>query len=205
MRGRAWIVVSAIVSLSAIVIWGNWPLRERPVLPGRLDDLVVTAPGALPSIANQTAPPAVLSSATGSYLQIDKLNLRVPIRWDVNGFDEQAYLEALAGGVAHFAGTAQPGAPGNVFVFGHSGYRRALPNDYHRVFRQLDRLDRVDQVLIVRNATVFTYQVTEEREVAADDLSVLEPTDTEVLTLMTCWPPGTLDARYIVRATRVAD
>lgn len=128
------------------------------------------------------------------------MGINVPITWDVDGYNEKAYLTALAQGVAHFRGTAKPGEAGNMFIFGHSGYTKALPNNYHKVFRTLDKLDKGDEIEIRDGDQTHRYRVTSEREVAPDDLSVLEATPTEMLTLMTCWPPGTLKKRLIIQA-----
>lgn len=174
-------------------------MPKRRVLPGQN-----SAPaGESASLSEQSAADSPVPSPTenGPQLVIEKLAIDVPITWDVDGYNEKAYLAALAGGVAHFRGTAKPGsAAGNIFIFGHSGYTKALPNDYHKIFRTLDKLDKGDEIEIRDGDQTHHYRVTAEREVAADNLSVLEPTPTETLTLMTCWPPGTLKKRLIIQA-----
>lgn len=48
----------------------------------------------------------------------------------------------------------------------------------------------------------YKYQVFRSEEVSNKDFTILEETKDEVLTLSTCWPPGTLEKRYVVQAKR---
>ena len=132
-------------------------------------------------------------------LKIDKLNILVPIIKDVDGANKTAYNEALKGGVAHFEGTALPGEKGNIFIFGHSSAEIKV-GDYTKIFATLDDLTEGDEIIVYYKNDEHKYKVSEKKIVAATDLSVLNKTKTETLTLMTCWPVGTKDKRLIVRA-----
>lgn len=134
---------------------------------------------------------------------IDKLGIAAPITWDTDAYRERIYLAVLGNGIGHFRGTSHPGEGGNIFLFAHSGYTQALKNDYHRLFRRLDQLAPGDPVVIQSPRETVTYRVIDEKIVAPDDFSVIEPTPKEIITLMTCWPPGKTDQRYIVRAERM--
>ena len=49
----------------------------------------------------------------------------------------------------------------------------------------------------------FEYRVVEGKVVEKTALEYLKHTDEETLTLMTCWPLGFENKRYIVRAKRI--
>ncbi len=145
-----------------------------------------------------------LTEVGGSYvLTIEQIGVRAPIILNVDGTNKKAYLQAIEDGVAHYKGTATPGQLGNSFIFGHSSYFKDKPGRYKEIFSRLDKVKKGDLVEIRHQQEKMTYKVSEGRIVKADDLSVLEPTDQETLTIMTCWPPGTIDKRYVVRAERV--
>lgn len=172
--------------------------------------LIPRRDGARPTSAGSTlnsetpfsSPSPLPRSSTNSYqLVIGKLHITAPLVLDVSGTDENAYLTALEHGVAQYAGTAHPGQIGNMVIFGHSSYYRNKPGDYKEVFKQLNKLVVGDPILVKRDGQpLFTYKVTGSRIVAADDLSVLKSAPVADLTLLTCWPPGTTDKRYVVTA-----
>jgi hypothetical protein len=75
-------------------------------------------------------------------------------------------------------------------------------------FRPLRKIRVGDEVLVDTPQQRIRYRVTWVRVVSPRDLSVIEPTDDAVLTLITCYPfwvLGTAPDRFIVRAARVAD
>jgi LPXTG-site transpeptidase (sortase) family protein len=105
---------------------------------------------------------------------------------------------------AHRAGhadqTAGAGEAGNAVLFGHVSSR-----DAGNVFKDLDRLRPGDEVEIVGEERSYSYRVLELRRVPRDDMSVVGPADTPVLTLITCtgtWLPQQQDYshRLVVRA-----
>lgn len=102
--------------------------------------------------------------------------------------------------VGHAEFTAGPGQVGNVVLFGHVT-SRTLGN----VFQTLDRARRGDIVEISSPSQDFTYQVLEVRRVPRTDVSVVNPTDTAIASLITCtgaWLPQLNDyaERVVVRA-----
>jgi sortase A len=97
--------------------------------------------------------------------------------------------------VGHIEDTALPGADGNAGIAGHrDGFFRALKDI------------RVGDVLEVETlATVDRYRVERTWIVEPDDMSVLDPTPSSAVTLVTCYPfyfIGSAPQRFIVRATR---
>ena len=145
-----------------------------------------------------------VSEVKGEYvIQIDKLNVKAPIIPNVDGIDEVLYLKALEKGVAHYKGTPLPGNKGNSFIFGHSSYYANKPGSYKEIFKTLGDLKVGDEMKIVHGSETFVYKIFVSKKVADDDGSVLDETKDEVLTISTCWPPGTYAKRWIVQGKRV--
>lgn len=104
-------------------------------------------------------------------------------KWEV--FDDRASFGL---------GSAVPGAVGNSVIFAHA--RRGQ-------FLSLREIDREAKVYILGSDKWYEYEVTEIKEVAPSDVSVIKPTEEEILTLYTC--SGFADSkRIIVIAKRVA-
>lgn len=159
---------------------------------------------ALPLIAASTSTPSPTPFA-GYGLLIDKLDIKapVPISIDVPGTDEKKYMKALESGVAQYHGTPRPGQKGNSFIFGHSSYYKNKPGDYKEVFKSIDKLVNDDIITIKHDADLINYKVFRTAIISDSDFSVLGASDKTMITLMTCWPPGTLQKRYIVQAEKV--
>lgn len=120
-------------------------------------------------------------------LRIPKLHLEVPV---YEGSDERT----LNRGLGRIIGTAKLGEPGNTGIAGHrDGFFRGL--------KEIGPGDTLDLVLPHRTDH---YSVTSIMVTNPDDVSVLEPTSTASLTLVTCYPfyfVGSAPRRYIVQAS----
>ncbi len=135
-------------------------------------------------------------------LDIPKINVWAPIIPQVNGYDKEAYLKAIESGVAQFKDTKNPDELGNLFLFGHSKYYREKPGDYKEVFKELNQLKAKDEFNIYYKGEKIAYTVTESKKVDQYDWSIMDPTpdnpQDKTITIMTCWPPGTTDARWVL-------
>jgi sortase A len=120
-------------------------------------------------------------------LEVPRLGLTVPV---LEGTDEFT----LNRGVGHVAGTAMPGEDGNVAIAGHrDGF-----------FRVLKDVISGDRIRLVTLRQTLDYTVDQIRIVEPEDVQVLDPTATPVLTLLTCYPfyyVGNAPKRFIVRAS----
>jgi len=99
-------------------------------------------------------------------------------------------------GPGHIVGTPMPGQPGNVAIAGHRD----------TFFRPLRNVRVGDEITLVAARGRFEYRVSSLRVVTPDQVSVLDPTDHSILTLVTCFPfsmLGHAPDRFIVRATLV--
>jgi sortase A len=128
------------------------------------------------------------STVPVAVLRISRIRLEAPV---LPGSDENT----LDRGVGHIEGTAQPVSDGNSGLAGHrDGFFRALKDIVAGDEIELDTLRGKD-----------LYRVESTWVVAPDDVSVLAPTSTRALTLVTCYPfyyIGHAPQRFIVRAVR---
>ncbi len=132
-----------------------------------------------------------LSQATSDVLgilEIPRLKLEVPV------YDGASDLH-MDRGAARIEGTAMPGEPGNLGVAGHrDGY-----------FRVLKDIELGDEIKITTAQGRESYVVQELSIVEPTAIEVLDPTDQQSITLVTCYPfyfVGHAPERFIVRAVR---
>lgn len=131
-------------------------------------------------------------------------NSRVVPQVDASDYEE--YILALSEGVAQAAGTYFPGEGGNIYLFAHSTDNFWNVGRYNAVFYLLKELESGDEIDMYYKGVRYRYKVTQREIVNPDDVHFLtEPTDSETLTLQTCWPPGTTLKRLIVIAKPIAE
>jgi sortase A len=120
-------------------------------------------------------------------LRIPKIELEVPVFNDTDDL-------TLDRGVGRILGTARLGQPGNLGIAGHrDGF-----------FRGLKDLKLGDRIELQYPGGTDQYVVSRLLIVKPEDVSVLNPTPTTTLTLVTCFPfyyVGHAPKRYIVAAT----
>lgn len=90
--------------------------------------------------------------------------------------------------------SAVPGTGGNIVVAGHVGYRGVI-------FNQLPNVRNGDEVFLMVGTQSHRYIVQEVLTLLPSETWVMNPTGSEVLTLITCVPIGVYSHRLIVRAT----
>ncbi|MHB9111582.1 MAG: sortase [Thermoleophilia bacterium] len=113
----------------------------------------------------------------------------IDVKWMiVEGSDDAA----LAKGPGHIIETQLPGADGNFAVAGD----RVL---YGAPFLDLDEVRVGDRITVRMPYATFVYRVTDSFIVTPDDVSVLQPTGDEVITLLTCDPPWDIKQRIVIR------
>ncbi len=119
-------------------------------------------------------------------LRIPKINLEVPVFNDTDDL-------TLNRGVGRILGTAKLGQLGNLGIAGHrDGF-----------FRGLKDIGRNDIIELIRPGRTDQYVITQLQVVSPNDVSVLAPTPTPTLTLVTCFPfyyVGNAPQRFIVTA-----
>jgi LPXTG-site transpeptidase (sortase) family protein len=162
-----------------------------------------------PSDLNSAAPSPTLATATATVpavlpitrVVIPSISLSSDARpaqlihkddgltWDVPAFT-----------IGHAEGTAGAGGPGNGVLIGHVT-SRSMGN----VFENLHRVQVGDGVQVFSSEREFNYRVVDKRTVGRTDVSIVDPTTTPSLTLITCtgvWLPLVSDyaERLVLRA-----
>jgi LPXTG-site transpeptidase (sortase) family protein len=105
----------------------------------------------------------------------------------------------LEKGVIKYPGSANPGEPGNAFVFGHSSNFPWIKGDYNEVFAMLDKLSFGDEMIVYFKQKKYVYVVREKHVIKPGYVNAMKgKEESKQLTLMTCWPIGTTLNRLIV-------
>jgi sortase A len=196
----------------------------RPVAPVQPAPIPTAAPSTyiLPRLndagsgveLNTLVPKAVgnFGPSTVSRILIPRINVDkkvIEVGWtlqDVSG-QQVAVWEVAKYTVGHHTGSANPGQRGNMVFAGHSG-GRAYP------FNDLFYLEPGDQIVVWSNGQQYDYSVQEKivvdevgpnvtAEQRQQNARYIEPTEDEIMTLVTCWPlsgPNKFAQRVIIRA-----
>jgi sortase (surface protein transpeptidase) len=163
---------------------------------------------AVPDSAQAAKSPAVTRVAIPSIGVDSKV---VEVGWDVEqqGDQQVAVWQVARYAVGQHRGSANPGEGGNVVLAGHVG-------GYGKVFKDLFYVKPGDQITLYSNGQQYLYTVetrllvTEEgvsAEQHAANAQLIAPTDREVVTMVTCWPPKGSDKfkqRLVIQAVPFA-
>lgn len=146
------------------------------------------------------APPLQIDPVnTKSSIIVERINANSPIVFDVDAGNEREYMDSLLKGVAHAKGTVLPGEKGNSYMFAHSVGSPFDIARYNAVFYLLRELEPGDRVVIFRDDWRYDFRVYEKKVVEPTEVQFLTASyDEPVLTLQTCWPPGTVLKRLLV-------
>jgi LPXTG-site transpeptidase (sortase) family protein len=132
----------------------------------------------------------------------------VEVGWDVteiNG-EDVAVWQVAEYAVGQHRGSANPGEGSNIVLAGHVG-------GYGKVFKDLIAVEPGDAITLYSGGQQYLYTVEErlvvkEEGVAPEQQAAnaiyIAPTNSELVTLVTCWPangPEKFQYRVIVRAT----
>jgi LPXTG-site transpeptidase (sortase) family protein len=171
---------------------------------------VVIAPFIQPSRVDAATPVIVDSaditvSSTPEVI-IPKINVEIPVDYDVNTTNENVIENDLEQGVVHFPTTVEPGQDGNAAFFGHSSNNILNGGKYKFAFVLLHLLVNGDTFYLTYNGKVYIYKVISKTVVSPSDVSVLNsvPGQTATATLITCDPPGTSINRLVVVGQQIS-
>lgn len=132
---------------------------------------------------------------------IPKIRANAKVIANVDPYNSKEYQWQLTKGVAHAKGSSLPDQIGNTFIFAHSSGNWYEANRYNSVFYLLNKLKVGDEIQIYYQKKLYRYQVSKKEIVSPELVNFLtrKPAN-RILTLMTCWPPGTTLKRLIVVA-----
>jgi sortase A len=168
---------------------------------------LIRGPEPLPEPARTLVVPGSQAAAIANLLTVPSLGIQAPIQY-VTSTDEASFQRALQDGVVHYPGTADPGDPGNVYIFGHSSDYAWSPGKFKTVLALLPRIKPGDEIQVSdKSGKLYRYRVLETRIVSPKDLSVLDQHDLsrKLLTLQTSYPVGTALRRFLAVAELVSD
>jgi len=196
LEGAAW-----LFGLVGLVWWGSyhqWAAAAARLDVARFASQQSVAPRAATPDQSLWSPERIVAwrKAAGEPAATPLAVLRIPrIRLEVAvlpGTDDRTLDRA----VGHIDDTALPGADGNSGIAGHrDGF-----------FRGLKDIAEGDVIELETTQVKEIYRVERTWVVDPEDVSVLDPTPTRALTLVTCYPfyyIGPAPRRYIVRAVLV--
>jgi len=162
------------------------------------------SPGAALTTPVIVDPTQQVAVGNESKLIIPKINVDIPVVYDVKTFDETAIQRGLERGVVHYGNTALPGQIGNNVIVGHSSNNFFNNGRYKFAFVLLSRLDEGDNIILHYKGTRYIYRVFNKAIIDANDFRLVQQTDEAVVTLITCDPPGTSWRRLVVQAEQVS-
>ncbi len=199
-RMRKFIPLIAGVSVAATILFLQYNrLIFAPIM-------AYVSPGNAPASEITALDPTITQTVSAEpRLIIPKLNIDVPVRFDVAVSD---VMEAMNNGVAHYrirGASAYPGEVGNFIITGHSAGDVYSSNPYKYIFSGLERLEDGDLIYVNYESVRYTYRVTKKEVVEPTDVAALiVDTDKPIITLVTCTPLGTSRYRLLVTGEQIS-
>ena len=211
------VVATIYLGLQAAIIQVNEFLTPPPKIVQMTSPVDwIPSPSSQPGRTTATPPPtpqitATIGSQAITHIAIPAIQLDsavVEVGWDsITDTDGKSILvwQVAQYAVGHHYTSANPGQANNIVLSGHVG-------GYGKVFRNLNQLKPNDQIMLTSGTQIFTYIV--QQQILVDEqhaspseqivnLSYIDTTPSEMLTLITCWPPTGVDRfsqRLIIRA-----
>jgi len=200
-----------VAALTALLVW----LLGAPVLgqgggggvtsaspPRQIRAAALPGEGASPvsgawsawSTLGRTPAPGGKAAGTpaGVILVIPRLAIRVPVMdRGVNAQGELPIAEGFT--VTHYTFSAGVGERGNYIAYGHDDIQGS-------VFANLGSLREGDPIELLQAGRRFLYRVTGSQIVWPSDVTVLRPTTSPTMTLITCTPYMVDTQRIVVSA-----
>lgn len=171
---------------------------------------VIIAPFIQPARTSAATPLIITSDTVAPSSEpqviIPKINVQIPIQFDINATDEATMQKELESGVAHYPTTSSPGQNGNSAYFGHSSNNIFNKGKYKFAFVLLHQLVPGDVFYITKDGKVYAYKVFDKKVVEPNQVEVLDPVagHTATATLITCDPPGTSLRRLVVTGDQIS-
>ncbi len=115
-----------------------------------------------------------------------------------NDTENKAVLQK---GVAHAKGTDFPGGKDDIFLFAHSTDFSFNIARFNAIFYLLHNLENGDEISLYYLGRRYNYYVFDKKIVDPSDVEYITKKYGEsIVTLQTCWPPGTTLKRLLVFA-----
>jgi len=134
-------------------------------------------------------------------LEIPKISISVPIIFSASS-EKNSITKDLDQGVVYYPGSVYPGQTGHIVILGHSAPPGWPKIKHDWVFTDIEKLELGDKIFIDLDNKQYTYIVKQKKIIKAGEeipQENLSP-DSNVLTLISCWPPGKDYQRITVQA-----
>ena len=136
-------------------------------------------------------------------LEIPKISISVPIIFS-KSTEKAPLMKDLDLGVVYYPGSVYPGQAGQIVILGHSAPPGWPMIKHDWVFTDLNKLAPGDTIFIDLNSKQYTYIVKQKSIISKGSEVPLEGfSSNNVLTLISCWPPGKNYQRIAVQAELV--
>jgi sortase A len=192
--GRTLIALGTLILLFvAYQLWGTGlsEARSQDKLKDQFAALAppTTTPSTQPGAPSTTttfpdAPPPAPTGQAVAIIRIPKIGVDKAV---VQG----VALSDLKKGPGHYPTTPMPGQPGNAAIAGHR-------TTYGAPFFSLNELNKGDKIYVTTAQGAFEYHVRETKVVRPSEVSVLNATTDNRLTLTTCNPRFSASQRLVV-------
>ena len=199
-RGRKFIPLIVGVAVALLILFLQYNrLLFAPIM-------AYVSPGNAPANGIEALDPSLTQKISDEpRLLIPKINVDVPIRFDVALDDIMA---SMNNGVTHYrinGADAYPGEVGNFVITGHSAGDIYSSNPYKFIFSGLERLEDGDLMYVDYNSVRYTYKVVKKEVIEPTDVAALiVDTDKPIMTLVTCTPLGTSRYRLLVTGEQIS-
>lgn len=183
-RGKSSSIISRLIVLG-IVLGVGFLVVQRFRRPPEPEPAFAPLPTLTPSIVPTLIPTAVPLPTNTAYPRANLFAPSVGINADIVDvyLDGQSWdVTQLGNNIGHLQGTGWFGESGNIGLAGHV----ELADGRVGVFRNLDKMVKGDSITLTLGDLVQNYKVKEVKRTDPNDLSVLEPSGVDTITLITC-------------------
>lgn len=149
-------------------------------------------------------------------ISIPSLGIRAPVmrasttHWNLqewNQLEEQLQTAMSYGAVAYPHSASAKTEGGSLYIAAHSSPpdQRAMKSNYGHLFATLPSLQSGEEIVLQQGTENIRYRMSGARAVPASYSHVLAEGGPDSLTLITCYPVGSTDQRWIVTAKKVIE
>lgn len=197
-----WPIVSAIAVAAAFLF-----VQFNSVVFAQVRSYI--SPGALEGQNKAVVDPnSAVTVGAEPRLIIPKINVDMPVNYDVSSLDENTIQMALRDAAVQYnlpGANAKPGQFGNVSILGHSSNDVFAAGKYKFAFVLSDQLIAGDTFYLHYKGTRYTYKVTDKKVINPNQLDALQiGEDKPMATIITCTPPGTSLKRLLIFGEQIS-
>lgn len=149
------------------------------------------------TISNKVYPPSDKESS----IEIPKINIVAPLVMG-SSTNNNILTKELDKGVVYYPGSVLPSQQGQIVVLGHSAPSNWPKIKHDWVFSEINNLKNGDKIILHFDRKKYTYTVVKKDVVKIGTevtMNGFNPED-NILTLISCWPPGKNYERILVQS-----